>query len=89
VHLLKGKFHLPDVEQMLTEIEAIKRWKHSFMPAISSRATVIKLHMVHFHDELLRDMAINPYRKKNLFLEWFSDYRPADHREVLSEIADS
>jgi len=88
VQLLKGKFHLPDVEQMRTEIEAIKRWKHSFMPAISSRATVIKLHMIHFHDELLRDMTINPYRKKNLFLEWFSDYRPADYREVLSEIAD-
>ncbi len=88
VHLLKGKIQLPDREQMLSEIENIKKWKQSFMPAISSRATVIKLHMVNFHDELLRDMAINPYRKKNPFLEWFSDYRPADYREVLSEITD-
>jgi cation diffusion facilitator CzcD-associated flavoprotein CzcO len=85
-NLLKGKFQPPNREQMLTEIEAIKQWKRSFMPAISSRATVIKLHMVHYHDELLRDMAINPYRKKNPFLEWFSDYRPADYREVLSGI---
>jgi hypothetical protein len=29
---------------------------------------------------------INPYRKKNKLLEWLSDYRPADYREVLSEI---
>jgi dimethylaniline monooxygenase (N-oxide forming) len=89
VNLLKGKFQLPDREQMLVEIEAIKQWKRSFMPAISSRATVIKLHMVHYHDELLRDAAINPYRKKNRFLEWLSDNRPADYREILSEIADS
>jgi dimethylaniline monooxygenase (N-oxide forming) len=88
VHLLKGKFQLPDREQMLAEIEAIKQWKRGFMPAISSRATVIKLHMVHFHDELLRDMAVNAYRKKNWLLEWFSDYRPADYLEVLSEITD-
>ena len=89
VNLLKGKFQLPGHEQMLTEIEAIKQWKRNFMPAISSRATVIKLHMVHYHDELLRDIAINPYRKPNLFLEWFSDYRPADYREILSTITDS
>lgn len=86
VNLLKDKFKLPDHDQMLAEIEAIKQWKQSFMPAISSRATVIKLHMVHFHDDLLRDMAINPYRKKNRFLEWFSDYRPTDYKEVLNDI---
>lgn len=74
---------------MLQEIEAIKQWKRGFMPAISSRATVIKLHMWHYHDELLKDSLINPYRKKNWFLEWFSDYRPADYREVLIEIDES
>ncbi|MGZ8241121.1 MAG: flavin-containing monooxygenase [Methylobacter sp.] len=89
IKLIKGKFKLPDSEKMLEEIEAIKRWKRGFMPAISSRATVIKLHMWHYHDELLQDASINPYRKKNRFLEWFSDYRPADYREVLSEISDS
>jgi len=89
VNLLKGKFQLPDREHMLMEIEAIKQWKRSFMPAISSRSAVIKLHMWHYHDELLRDACINPYRKKNRFLEWFSDYQPSDYREVLSEIADA
>lgn len=86
VNLLKGKFQLPNREQMLAEIEAIKNWKRNFMPDISSRATVIKLHMVHFHDDLLRDIGINPYRKKHKLLEWLSDYRPADYREVLAEI---
>lgn len=86
VHLLKGKFILPSREQMLDEIQAIKDWKRSFMPAISSRATVIKLHMTHFHDELLRDFGANPYRKKNIFAEWLTDYRPADYRQVLEDI---
>jgi dimethylaniline monooxygenase (N-oxide forming) len=67
IHLLKGKFQPPDRETMLEEIEAIKRWKRGFMPAISSRSTVIKLHMVHYHDELLQDVGINPYRKKTGF----------------------
>lgn len=87
VNLLKGTFQLPSRENMLAEIQAIKDWKRSFMPAIGSRATVIKLHMTHFHDELLRDFGGNPYRKNNIFSEWLTDYRPADYKEVLSEIA--
>ncbi len=86
IKLLQGKFQLPERDQMLEEIEAIKHWKRSFMPAISSRATVIKLHMWHYHDELLQDAGINPFRKKNRFLEWFSHYRPADYRDVLADI---
>jgi cation diffusion facilitator CzcD-associated flavoprotein CzcO len=88
-HLLKGKFQLPETEKMFSEIELIKEWKRGFMPSIASRATVIKLHMIHFHDELLRDMSISPFRKKNLFLEWFADYRPSDYRKILSELDDS
>ena len=86
VNLLKGKFQLPSREQMSAEIEVVKQWKRSFMPAISSRASVIKLHMVHFHDDLLRDMGINPYRKKNRVSELVSHYRPADYREILANI---
>jgi dimethylaniline monooxygenase (N-oxide forming) len=88
VNLLKGKFQLPDREQMLAEIQAIKDWKRGFMPAISSRATVIKLHMTHFHDELLIDFGANHYRKKNIFAEWLTDYRPSDYREVLSGVTE-
>jgi hypothetical protein len=34
-------------------------------------------------------MSISPFRKKNLLLEWFGDYRPSDYRKVLSELDDS
>ena len=84
--LLKGKFQLPERDEMLANIEEMKQWKRSFMPDISSRSTVVKLHMVHYIDELLKDMGINPWRKKSKLAEWFQDYRPSDYREVLSEV---
>ena len=74
---------------MLNEIASMKQWKRSFMPEISSRSSVIKLHMLHYHDELLQDAQINPFRKKNKFLEWFDHYRPSDYKALLSEINDA
>lgn len=85
INLLKGNFVLPDREKMREEIESIKQWKRGFMPAISSRSTVIKLHMLHYHDELLNDASINPRRKSNKFAELLKDYRPKDYREVLEK----
>lgn len=83
-HLLKGRFQLPARDQMLAEIQAIKDWKRSFMPAISSRASVVNLHMLHYHDDLLRDFGADPYRKANRLSEWLKDYRPADYRAVMN-----
>jgi hypothetical protein len=85
VRLLKGEFDLPNDEKMLSEIEAIKQWKRGFMPTLSSRSTVVKLHMTHYHDELLKDMGINPYCKSNFLAEWFQDYRPKDYRKIFAE----
>ena len=89
IKLLKGKFQLPDRAAMLKEIDEMKRWKRSFMPAISTRSTVINLHMWQYHDELLQDASINPYRKMFWALEWLDHYRPSDYRTALSEINNS
>ncbi len=86
IKLLKEQFKLPSRDMMLNEIAFMKQWKRSFMPEISSRSSVIKLHMLHYHDELLQDAQINPFRKRNKFLEWFDHYRPSDYRTLLSEI---
>ena len=42
--------------------------------------------MVHYIDELLKNIGINPWRKKNKLAEWFADYCSSDYREVLSEM---
>jgi len=84
--LLNEKFQLPEPEDMAANVEEMKIWKRSFMPNIPSRSNVLTLHMVHFLDELLKDMGINHWRKKNKMAEWFIDYRPSDYVDVLSKI---
>jgi cation diffusion facilitator CzcD-associated flavoprotein CzcO len=84
VNLLKGRINLPEKADMASEIEAMKQWKRSFMPPLSSRSTVVKLHMTHYHDELLKDAGINPKRKKNFVAEWCQDYRPRDYRAIFT-----
>lgn len=86
VNLLTGKLKLPEQDEILAEVEAMKQWKRGFMPQLSSRSTVVKLHMTHYHDELLKDADVNPYRKNNMFSEWFQDYRPKDYREIFSDM---
>ena len=45
-----------------------------------------QLHMIHFHDELLKDASINSRRKSNPISEWLFDYRPKDYRKILEAI---
>lgn len=36
-------------------------------------------------DTLMRDLGLNPYRKKTLVEEWFTPYRPRDYRGLVEE----
>ncbi|MEG4115304.1 MULTISPECIES: NAD(P)-binding domain-containing protein [unclassified Microcoleus] len=85
-HLLKDKIKLPEREVMLQEILQMKHWKRSFIPPVAGRGSLLQAHMWHYHDELLRDLSINPYRKHNIIAEWLQDYRPTDYRALLVQI---
>jgi len=85
-NLLKGKITLPAPEVMWREVEDMRKWKQSFMPAVSNRSAILQLHMWHYHDELLRDCGINPYRKKNFISELFQYYCPEDYRNVVNHM---
>lgn len=82
-HLLKGKIKLPERVVMWQEISQMKHWKRSFIPAVSERGSLLQAHMWHYHDELLRDLSMNPYRKHNIIAEWLQDYRPTDYRDLI------
>lgn len=84
VALLKEEIKLPEREQMLREIEKMKTWKRKIMPAQRSRASLLQLHVLHFHDELLRDLGIEWRRKRHALAELFGAYLPADYKEVPS-----
>jgi dimethylaniline monooxygenase (N-oxide forming) len=83
VDVLKGDIALPDEAYQLQEIEQMKRWKRSIMPAQSARGSLLQLHVLHYHDELLRDMHINYKRKRNFIAELFGAYQPADYKDIL------
>jgi len=84
VALLKGDLQLPDKEKMLSEIEHMKAWKRKIMPEQQSRGSLLQVHILHFHDELLRDLGINWRRKGNSIAELFGAYLPADYKDLPS-----
>ncbi len=84
VAMLKGDIHLPDRAHMLSEIEQMKVWKRGFMPKQSSRGSMLQVHALHYHDELLRDLDINCERKSNFITELFGAYLPADYKDIPS-----
>ena len=84
VAVLKSDIHLPDKEQMLREIAEMKFWKRKIMPEQQSRGSLLQVHTLHYHDELLRDLDINFQRKSNAFAELFGAYLPADYKDIPS-----
>jgi len=84
VAMLRGDMNLPDRGQMSREIEEMKAWKRKIMPDQQSRGSLLQLHILHYHDELLRDLKINFRRKRNVFAELFGAYLPADYKDIPS-----
>lgn len=84
VAVLKGDISLPDRSDMLREIELMKDWKRNLMPEQKSRGSLLQVHALHYHDELLRDLDIKCERKGNFIAELFGAYLPADYKEIPS-----
>jgi len=84
VALLKGDIGLPDCAKMLHEIENMKAWKRDIMPEQASRGSLLQVHALHYHDELLRDLDIEHKRKGSFLAELFGAYLPADYKDIPS-----
>ncbi len=85
--LVAGRHRLPDAAAMAREIAAIKAWKRRWMPASAARGARLLLHMLHYHDELLRDLGLNPKRKTGWLAplkELIFPYQPSDYRTVVT-----
>ena len=83
--LIAGRHNLPDREDMLADIAAQKAWRQSWMPFGNTRGAIMNVHMLHYHDQLVRDIGSNPLRKRGIFSpfkEVFAPYQPSDYREV-------
>lgn len=84
VAILKDEIVLPDKKLMLDQIEQMKTWKRRIIPNQRERASLITVHVLHYHDELLCDLGINCKRKNNVISEIFDGYSPSDYKEILN-----
>ncbi len=85
--LIGGTFRSPSREEMLRDIEVMKTWKRRWMPFSRARGARLLLHMLHYHDQLLRDLGVSRLRKQGFFApfkEVFAPYQPSDYRAVIS-----
>src|SRR5262245_11891599 len=85
--LLAGKFDLPSHSTMHREINALREWKRRWMPVSQQRGARLILHMLHYHDELVRDIGATPLRKLGFFAplkELVAPYQPRDYRGVVA-----
>ena len=84
--LVTGEQALPDQSVMTQNIEEMKAWKRSWIPFSGARSARLIAHTQNYHDEILRDIKINPYRKKGLFAplkELIFPYQPSDYAEIF------
>jgi dimethylaniline monooxygenase (N-oxide forming) len=85
--LLAGKIVLPTHTAMHREITALRDWKRRWMPPSNQRGARLILHMLHYHDELVRDIGANPLRKLGFFAplkELIAPYQPRDYRSLVT-----
>ena len=86
-NLIAGKFQLPNQNAMHEEINALREWKRNWMPPSDQRGARLLLHMLHYHDELVRDLGVTTLRKTGFFAplkELIAPYEPGDYRGVVA-----
>mmetsp|Transcript_23623 Transcript_23623/g.63763 ORF Transcript_23623/g.63763 Transcript_23623/m.63763 type:complete len:240 (+) Transcript_23623:828-1547(+) len=83
--IFSGRVKLPDEKAMQADIDKVREWKRSWMSETGSRANLVLLYQIHYHDILLKELGI-PHRRKgaNWLAEIFAPYQPRDYGSVLT-----
>lgn len=82
--LLSGRLSLPPTPQMAQAVASDAAWARGWMPETASRASLVLLHQIHYHDLLLKDMGVN-HRRKGGVSEIFMPYRPSDYFGIVGQ----
>ena len=77
-----GAAPLPPAAAMRESVEAHKAWARAWMPATPSRASLVLLHQVHFHDTLLKDIGV-PHRRWGGIAEIFWPYEAGAYDGIV------
>jgi hypothetical protein len=66
------------------EVEKEQTWKRTWMPATTARGSLYQLHMMKYHDRLLKDMGEKYLRKGwNFLAEIFAPYSASDYAPIF------
>jgi dimethylaniline monooxygenase (N-oxide forming) len=78
--VIDGTVELPSSGKMSQTVEFEQAWKRSWMPGTSARASIFQLHMMKYHDRLMKDMGEDHKRKGwNFLAEAFAPYNARDY----------
>jgi len=81
--MITGAAQMPLPGQMQRAIDKEQAWKRSWMPASSARSAIWQLHMVKYHDSIMRDLNERVGRKGcNKLGECFAPYSANDYRSI-------
>jgi dimethylaniline monooxygenase (N-oxide forming) len=82
--MLRGEVAVPRPAGMEKIIDKEKAWKRSWMPPSSARSSIWQLHMMKYHDILVKDMGEKYKRKCSPCCEAFCPYRASDYSGLFA-----
>ena len=83
---LNGEIKLPNRQEMLRCIEAVREWKRKHIHYEPSRSCAVNTRFQQYLDIMLKELGVSPYRKMpDIFAEIFSQYGAKDYRDVFNE----
>jgi cation diffusion facilitator CzcD-associated flavoprotein CzcO len=83
--LLRGDLVLPEAAEMERRIDEIRAWKRQHTLFEPSRSCGVNTRIHQYLDVLLKDLGLNPYRKKNRLAEIFVAYTAGDYAGLVEE----
>jgi len=82
--MLRSQLRMVGPGGMEKVIEKERAWKRTWMPPCSARAALYQLHMLKYHEMLIKDIGAPRFRKMpNCFGELLMPYTAADYRDLF------
>ncbi|KAK2612304.1 FAD-dependent monooxygenase dep4 [Conoideocrella luteorostrata] len=85
VSWMLGWRDLPPRETMETEVANFNAWTRKRYLEQGKKHSIFIYDYIPYIDTLMKDLGLNPFRKSNVFEEWFVRYKPSDYKTILDE----
>nr|ART35007.1 putative monooxygenase [Fusarium bulbicola] len=85
VSWMLGWRDLPPREEMEAEAANFNAWTRKRYLEQGKKHSYFIYDYIPYIDTLVKDLGLNPFRKSNVFEEWFVRYKPSDYKTILDE----